>query len=66
MVQKRLELYFQEALKHIELIEEAKEVVDLPIKEYETLSNLQKFAINALVFRFSKLQDLLGTKIFRA
>jgi hypothetical protein len=27
---------------------------------------LEKFAINALVFRFSKLQDLLGSKIFRA
>ncbi len=65
MLEKRLDAYFAEAKKHIELIEEAKSVINLPIQDYESLPNLEKFAINALVFRFSKLQDLLGTKIFR-
>lgn len=66
MNEKRLENYFAEALKHMQLIEEAKEVIHLPIVNYEQLSNLEKFAINALIFRFSKLQDLIGSKIFRA
>jgi hypothetical protein len=65
MFEKRLDVYFAEAKKHIELIEDAKDVIVLPIKNYEKLPNLEKFAINALVFRFSKLQDLLGSKIFR-
>jgi len=66
MIEKRLENYFAEAMKHIDLIEEAKDVISLPIAHYEQLPNLEKFAINALIFRFSKLQDLLGSKIFRA
>jgi hypothetical protein len=66
MFAKRLENYFVEAKKHIELIKDAKEVITLPIANYDKLSNLEKFAINALIFRFSKLQDLIGSKIFRA
>ena len=66
MIEKRLELYFLEAKKHIELIEDAKEVITLPISNYDNLQNIEKFAINALIFRFSKLQDLIGSKIFRA
>ncbi|MBN2823881.1 MAG: hypothetical protein JXQ76_01045 [Campylobacterales bacterium] len=66
MIEKRLDNYFAEAMKHIDLIEEAKDVISLPITHYEQLPNLEKFAINALIFRFSKLQDLLGSKIFRA
>ena len=64
--EKRLKNYFAEASKHIQLINEAKEVITLPIKDYNNLSSLEKFAINALIFRFSKLQDLLGSKIFRS
>jgi len=66
MIEKRLDVYFAEAKKHIVLIEEAKSAIGLPIKDYNTLPSLEKFAINALVFRFSKLQDLIGSKIFRA
>ena len=64
----RLKKYFSEAKKHIELINEALEVLKdkLPIKNYKELDSLEKFALNALIFRFSKLQDLLGSKIFRA
>jgi len=67
MTQKRLNLYFQEAQKHIDLIEESLDVLKnaLPIKNYEELAQLQRFALNALIFRFSKLQDLIGAKIFR-
>ena len=63
----RLKKYFSEAKKHIELINEALEVLKdkLPIKNYKELDSLEKFALNALIFRFSKLQDLLGSKIFR-
>ena len=63
----RLTKYFQEANKHIELINEALEYLQgrLPIDHYQTLTNTEKFALNALIFRFSKLQDLLGSKIFR-
>ena len=61
----RLDTYFYEANRHIEHIVEAKDELNLPIKNYETLSKLEKFALNTLIFRFSKLQDLLGVKIFR-
>lgn len=62
----RLKTYFQEATIHKEHIIEAKSVISLPIKDYEKLSKLEKFALNTLIFRFSKLQDLMGRKIFRA
>jgi GTP:adenosylcobinamide-phosphate guanylyltransferase len=62
----RLDTYFYEANKHIEHIIEAKDELILPITSYESLSKLEKFALNTLIFRFSKLQDLLGVKIFRA
>lgn len=63
----RLSKYFHEADKHIELIEEALNFLQekLPIDRYSMLTNTEKFALNALVFRFSKLQDLLESKIFR-
>jgi len=67
MIQKRLKLYFQETQKHIDLIDESLDVLKdaLPIKNYEELTQLQRFALNALIFRFSKLQDIIGAKIFR-
>jgi len=61
----RLDTYFYEANKHIEHIIEAKDELNLPITSYEELSKLEKFALNTMIFRFSKLQDLLGVKIFR-
>ena len=67
MTKTRLKTYFKETKKHIELIQESLEVLEplLPIENYEELNQLQRFALNALIFRFSKLQDLLGAKIFR-
>jgi hypothetical protein len=61
----RINHYFYEANRHIEHIVEAKEEVKFPIVSYEKLSKLEKFALNTLIFRFSKLQDLIGVKIFR-
>jgi len=68
MLLNRLNSYFFEANKHIELMQDAFEVIEkvLPIDNYEKLGNLEKFAVNALIFRFSKLQDLLGAKVFRS
>ncbi len=68
MIQKRLDNYFKEADKHIELIKEALEVLllKIPIESYKNLNQLEKFALNSLIFRFSKLQDLIGVKIFRS
>ena len=65
--EKRLVDYFDEAQKHIALISESLEVLEpkIPIDEYEALNQLERFALNALIFRFSKLQDLIGVKIFR-
>jgi hypothetical protein len=67
MITNRLKTYFQEAYKHIELIEESLEVLNpkIPIEDYNSLNQLERFALNALIFRFSKLQDLIGAKIFR-
>ena len=68
MIQKRLDNYFKKADKHIELIKEALEVLllKIPIESYKNLNQLEKFALNSLIFRFSKLQDLIGVKIFRS
>lgn len=65
MTKTKLKTYFIEATKHIELIEDSLEELQAPITDYESLSKLQKFVLNALIFRFSKLQDLLGAKVFR-
>lgn len=65
MTKKRLKTYFIESNKHIELIRESLEELQTPIIDYDTLPKIQKFALNALIFRFSKLQDLIGAKIFR-
>lgn len=64
----RLPKYFAEIDAHIELIDEAFVVLreKLPINDYKNLSSLEKFALNTLIFRFSKLQDLLGSKVFRS
>ena len=64
----RLPKYFTEIDAHIELIDEALDVLQekLPIKDYKNLNSLEKFALNTLIFRFSKLQDLLGSKVFRS
>jgi len=65
-VKKRLKTYLYESSKHKEHIIEAKAEITIPVESYQGLPKLEKFALNTLIFRFSKLQDLLGAKIFRA
>ena len=62
----RLKNYFEEMRRHSEHISEAKDVLPEKIVDYDSLSQLERFALNTLIFRFSKLQDLLGGKVFRA
>ena len=61
----RLKSYVEEMHRHSAHIIEAKEVLPSQIAEYDSLSQLERFALNTLIFRFSKLQDLLGSKVFR-
>jgi len=69
MLKKRLEYYFSEAKKHINKIENSNrvlaEVMPIDITTFENLSEQQQDKLDILAFRFSKLQDLLGDKIFR-
>ena len=66
MIEDRLDSYFYEANRHKEHILEAKAELNIPIKDYDNLPKLEKFALNTLIFRFAKLQDFIGVKIFRA
>jgi hypothetical protein len=67
MLTKRLDNYFNEARKHSAKINGAMEVLKtvMPLETYGELSELHQDKLDILVFRFSKLQDLLGDKIFR-
>ena len=65
----RLKGYLEEARVHIErlneLLEEVKTIYPLTVDRFLTLNSYQKNMLDALAFRFSKLQDLVGAKIFR-
>jgi len=69
MLKRRLTYYFNEAKNHIDKIEKANRVLDevmpVDITTLEALSEQQQDKLDILAFRFSKLQDLLGDKIFR-
>jgi len=69
LIVKRLANYFNEAKKHIAKIEGAKELLEkkmpLNMESFSKLSERELDKLDVLVFRFSKLQDLLGQKIFR-
>ncbi|WP_456470941.1 hypothetical protein [Caminibacter sp.] len=69
MIKEKLKLYFQEAQKHIEKIDKAKEVLNkhypFNIDTLEELEEFEKDKLDVLAFRFAKLQDLMGEKIFR-
>jgi len=65
----RLVFYLEEAKKHQEKIEKAKKVLQSrsPFDEatMEGLTEIEKDKLDVLAFRFAKLQDLMGEKIFR-
>jgi len=69
LIAERLINYFNEAKKHIDKIESVKELLDkkmpLSMESFYELSERELDKLDVLVFRFSKLQDLLGQKIFR-
>ncbi|BAF70377.1 hypothetical protein [Nitratiruptor sp. SB155-2] len=66
MLAKRLKHYFYEADIHIGKIQRAKKVLKevMPLKSLK-LEEKYLDKLDILAFRFAKLQDLLGEKIFR-
>ena len=65
----KLQKYFNECDKHLQRIEEAysdvKEIIPLSVEKYKILSKEEVQAIDQYLYRFSKLQDTLGQRIFR-
>ncbi len=69
LVKERLTNYFNEAKKHIAKIESVKNLLDscmpLSLEHFKNLSERELDKLDVLVFRFSKLQDLLGQRVFK-
>jgi len=65
----RLEFYLKEANLHIERLEDVLKRLDkfypLNLDKFDKFTSSQKDMLDTLAFRFSKLQDLIGNKIFR-
>jgi len=65
----KLKKYFNECDKHLQRIEEAygdiQDIIPLTVQQYQTLSKDEVQDIDQYLYRFSKLQDTLGQKIFK-
>lgn len=65
----KLQKYFNECNKHLERIEDSysdvKNIIPMTVQEYEQLTKDEIQAIDQYLFRFSKLQDTMGDKIFK-
>jgi hypothetical protein len=65
----RLNHYLREANNHIERLESIlfrlNKLYPIDTERFKNLDFYQQNLIDALIFRFSKLQDLIGSKIFR-
>lgn len=65
----KLEKYFHECEKHLQRIDEAyddmKDIVPLSVEKYKNLTKDEVQDLDQFLFRFSKLQDTMGDKIFR-
>jgi hypothetical protein len=65
----KLSLYFYEADKHIKKITNSKRVLKrfypFTIDKLKRLNDIENDKLDVLAFRFAKLQDLLGEKVFR-
>ena len=68
-IYKKLELHLEESAIHIgrllDVLNVLEKLYPLNSTVLETMSTENKDKLDVLAFRFSKLQDLLGTKIFR-
>ncbi len=65
----RLKVYLEEAELHVkrleDVLERLKKFYPFDVKKLENLTSQQQDMLDTLAFRFAKLQDLLGVKIFR-
>jgi len=65
----KLEKYFKECEKHIQRIDEAygdmESIIPLSVEKYKDLTKDEVQDIDQFLFRFSKLQDTMGEKIFK-
>ena len=65
----RLSTHLEEAKLHIKRLEDVlnrlKKLYPLSVNKFESLTTQEQDMLDTLAFRFSKLQDLLGAKIFR-
>lgn len=68
-IAQKLALHLEESLVHINRLRDVlvslKQLYPLTQKKLSILSSSDKDKLDVLAFRFAKLQDLLGTKIFR-
>jgi hypothetical protein len=68
-INQRLNIHIKEAYIHInrivDIIPKLKVLYPIDSDKLEALNSNQKDILDVLAFRFSKLQDLLGSKVFR-
>jgi hypothetical protein len=68
-IAQKLALHLEESSVHISRLRDVlsylKNLHPLTTEKFHSLSSTEKDKLDVLAFRFAKLQDLLGTKIFR-